>query len=130
MCVTDDSTEALAGSCRAVVWSLLAWVSIVWPSKRPGGELGGGSEHGELLLDSEPWLLCFGGVEDTLGVVSEVSVGWSEFLAGGVSPSEGLAENEKMMVERVLGWPSEWVLVHGDWLHDDLGVLGDGLVAG
>ena len=62
-------------------------------------------------------------------MVSEVSVGWSEFLAGGVSPSEGLAENEKMVVERVLGWPSEWVLEHGDWLHDDLRVLGGGLVA-
>ena len=129
MCVTNNSSKTSVCTNGAVVWSLLTWVTIVWPSKRPGGELGGGSNHGVLLLDTEPWLLILASIEDGTGMGSEVRVSWSKFLAGGVSPSEGFAKDEEMVMERVLGWTSEGVFEDGDWLHDDLRVLGGSLVA-
>ena len=130
MCVTNDSSEASAGTCRTVVRSLLSWITIVWPSKRPGGELGGCSEHCVLLLDTEPWLLILASLEDSTGMGSEVGFGWGEFLARGISPSVRLAEDEEMVMVRVLGWSSEWVLEDGNWLHDDLRVLSLGQVTG
>ena len=130
MCVTNDSSEASAGTCRTVVRSLLSWISIVWPSKRPGGELGGCSEHSVLLLDTEPWLLIRASLEDSTGMGSEVGTARGELLARGISPSVRLAEDEEMVMVRVLGWPSEWVLEDGNWLHDDLRVLSLGQVTG
>ena len=75
------------------------------------------------MLNSVPWLLSGSGIKDWFGESSEVSIGWDELLIGGVLPDEALGENEDVVST------SEWIRVVGNWLHDDLGVLGCGLVA-
>lgn len=76
------------------------------------------------MLDSVPWLLIQFGVEDLDGFISEVGVGWDELLVGGVLPGEGLGEDDDVVSS------SERIWEVSDWLHDDFGVFGGGLVAG
>lgn len=52
--ISDDSTEVLVATDRAVVGSLRAGVAIGWPAKRVASELSFGSEQGVLLLNSVP----------------------------------------------------------------------------
>ena len=89
--VGDDSAEGDVGTDGAVVGSLWAWVTVGWPAKWPFCELVGSSEEGELLLDSEPWLLGGGELifEDSSGEVAEVGVGGLELGKGGIFPLVG-----------------------------------------
>jgi len=113
MSIIDSSSESGVSSNTAVVWSLVTWITVRWPSKRLGGESIVLSEDGILLLDSVPWLLFSVLVKDLLGESSEVGVGWDELLVGGVFPSVGLAHNEDVVTSEERIW------VVGNWLQDN-----------
>jgi len=122
--ISNNSSEAVVGTDRAIVRALRSWVTIVGPSERPGRELSLSSDEGVFLLDSKPWLLVGSGVENFLGGGSEVGVGGGKFSAGAISPLVGLGHDDDMVST------SEGISVVGDGLHDDLGVVSVSLVAG
>jgi len=55
--------------------------------------------------------------------MSEVGVGWDKFLVSGILPDESFDQNHDVVSS------SEWIWEEEHWLHDDLRVLGSGLVA-
>merc|ERR1712060_370606 len=116
--ISNDTTEAVVSANGAVVRSLGSGISVVRPSKGPGGELSLCTDESVLLLDSEPGLLLGTGIEDLLGVVAEVSVGGLEFRAGSILPSESLGHDEDVVTL------AEGVSEDSAWLHDDLRVDG------
>lgn len=81
MGVCDYSAEAVASSYAAVVRTLVAWVAVVGPAKRPRSELGRGTDEGVFLLKSKPDLLIKSLVENLFSRSPEVGVGWLENLA-------------------------------------------------
>ena len=80
-------------------------------------------QDGVLLLNTEPWLLILGGIEDLLGEGSEVGIGWDQLLVSIILPGVSLGQNEDVVASE------EWIWVESDWLHDDFGVFCGGLVA-
>ena len=122
--VHDGSAVAVVGADGAVVGSLGAGEAGAGPSEGLDDELVLGLEEGVLLLDAEPGDVVVACVEDLLGEVSEVGVGGVESGEGLVSPHVGLAEHDDVVAL------AEGVGVEGHGLHDDLGVVGGGLVAG
>ena len=123
MGISNDPSKAIVGAYRAVVRTLGTWVAIVGPAEGPRGELCLCSDEGVLLLDAEPRLLIQAGVEDFLGVNSEVCIGWFEILASAVCPFVGLRHDNDVVAL------SEWVSEVRDRSHDDLRVVSGGLVA-
>jgi len=79
--VSNNSSEAVIGTDRAIVGTLGTWVTIIRPSERPRGELGLCSDEGILLLDTKPRLLMKASVKDLLRVDSKICVRWFENLA-------------------------------------------------
>ena len=121
--ISDGSSEANVTSNGAVVWSLISWVTSGGPSIRSGAESAVFLKNSVLLLDSEPWFLGGVGIEDLFGEMSEIGVRWDKFLVGGIFPGKSLDQNHDVVAT------SEWIWEHEHWLHDDLRVLGSGLVA-
>ena len=70
------------------------------------------------MLNSEPWLFSGVGIEDFLGEMSEVGVGWHKIFVGVVGPGVSLGENHDVVSS------SEWVWEEEDWLENNLRVLG------
>ena len=124
VCVGNDSSKAVVGTDRAVVRSLGSGITIVRPSKGPGRELGLRSDKGVLLLNAIPGLFLWALVEDALHMVAEVGVGRHELLTIAVLPSPSLGHHELVVAL------AEGIPVHCHGLHDDLGVVSGGLVAG
>lgn len=114
MRVGNDSSEAVIGTYRAVVGSLGAGVTIVWPAQRPSGELCLGANKGVFLFYAEPRLLIERGIKDFFGVNSEICVRWLEFLACGILPLVSLGHDNDVLAL------SEWISKKGNWPHDDL----------
>ena len=122
MGISDSTSEAIAGTGRAVVRTLRARVAIVGPAERPGGELGLCTNKSVFLLDTEPGFFI-GGIENFLGMNTEVGVGRLKLLAGSVSPSVSVAHDEDMVSA------AEGISEDSDRAHDDLRVVSGGLVA-
>lgn len=125
MSVSDRATEAHIGTNTAIVRSLGTWVTIVGPSEGLLRELGRLLEESVLLLDTVPCLLGFDLwiIPDIHGKMSEVCVRWHEILPGIVLPSECLAHDDDVVTS------SEGIPEESDWLEDNLGHLGHGLVS-
>ena len=121
--VGDSATEAVGSSYRAVVGTLGTGVTILGPAKRPRRELSLSTDERVLLLDAEPRLFV-SGVEDFLGVNAEISQGGLEVLASAIGPLVGVAHDEQVLAA------AEGIAEHSDRAHDDLRVVGGGLVAG
>ena len=124
MGVGDDSAEAVVSSNGAVVGALWSRVAIVGPAQRPSRELGLCAHQRVLLLDAEPGLFFRAGVEDFLGVNSEVCICWLERLAGAVCPVVSFGHDDDVVSL------SEWVSEECYGLHDDFRVVSGGLVTG
>jgi len=75
------------------------------------------------LFDSKPRLLAQATVENFLSMNSKVGVRGLEGLAGAVNPLIGLSHHDDVLAF------SEGVSVVGNGSHDDLRVVGGGLVA-
>jgi len=124
--VSDDAAEAVCGTDGAVVGSLGAWVAIVGPAERPGGELGKSAKKSVLLLYTEPWL--FSGnlrtLKDFGSEVSEVGVVGSQCSEAASLPDEALAHDEHVVTL------TEGITEVRDRLQDDLGVLSGCLISG
>jgi len=121
--VGNNTTEAVVGSDGAVVRSLGAGVAIRGPAERPGGEFRFDCDQLVFLLNAEPRLFVSASIKDFLSMDAEVGVGWLENLAGTVGPLVGVAHDEDVVAT------AEGVLEDGDGAHDDLRVIGVGLVA-
>ena len=120
--ISNNSAKAVAGANGAVVGALRSGVPVVGPAEWPGCELGFGSNKRVLLFNSEPRLFSSILIENILSVVSEVSVRRHEFLAGSISPLEGLRHDNDVVAL------SEGVSKEGHGLHDDLRVVSRSLV--
>jgi len=123
MSISNSSSKSNITSYTAVVWTLVTWISIRWPSEWFDGESIVFSKKGVFLFDSEPWLLIFLFVEDGGGESSEIGVCRHKVLVSGIFPSVGFSQNKNVVSSQ------EWIWVEGNWLHDDLRVLSGGLVA-
>lgn len=97
MIIADDSSEVHVSTHRAVVRSLLTWVAIVGPTKRPCSKLSLCSNQLVFLLYSIPRLFLGTFSPDLLGVVSKVCVSWLLLSVGFICPSEGLAHHEDVV---------------------------------
>jgi hypothetical protein len=77
-----------------------------------------------LLLHTVPDLLSddIGVAPDLLGKVSEVSVGWDQFLASVVLPVPGLAHDQDVVAT------SEGVSVVCNWFEDNFALISHGLI--
>jgi hypothetical protein len=79
-------------------------------------------EEGVFLFNSVPGFLLFGGVEDLFSEMSEVSVCWLLLGEVLISPDPGLAHDDDVVTF------SKRVSAVEDWLQDNLGVVGGGLI--
>ena len=122
MSISNSSSEADITTNGAVVWTLVGRVSACWPSVWVSFELVVILQDGVLLLNTVPWFLGRVGIENLLGEMPEVCVGWHEVLVGVVGPDVGLGENHNVVSS------SEGIREEETWLEDDLRVLGCGLV--
>ena len=113
MGISNSTPEAITGTDRAVVRTLRARVAIVGPAERPGGELGLSTNKSVFLLDTEPRLFI-SGIENFLGMNTEVGVGRLKLLARAVSPSVSIAHDEDMVSA------AEGIFEDSDRAHDDL----------
>ena len=95
--VSNDSSEALAGTGGAVVRALLTWVPVLGPAKRHGGEFTEAGKHLVFLLDAVPGLLIGALIPDFGGKMAEVGKGGHQFGVGGVLPGEGLAHDKDVV---------------------------------
>lgn len=122
--ISDSATITSVRTDRTVVRTLLTGVTIVRPAERLLSELGGVSEEGVLLLNTVPsfFTLNFSVFPDLVSVVSEVSIGGHELFEGLVLPVERLTQDNNVIAA------AEGVTEHRDWLQDDFGHVGDGLV--
>ena len=113
--VGNNTAEAIGSAHGAVVGSLRAWVAVVGPAERPGGELGKGSQQGVFLLNAVPGLFVLDllGVEDLLGEVPEVGVVGNQFGELAVSPHVALSKHNYVIAL------SEGVTEVRNWLEDD-----------
>ena len=123
MSISNGSSKANVATNGAVVWSLVGWVTIRWPSVWVSLELVLVLQNGILLLNTEPWDLFLVGIENFLSEVSEVSVGWHEIGVGGVAPDICLTKNHDVVATSEGVWEEEC------WLHDNLGIFRGSLIA-
>ena len=122
--VSDDSTIAVVGANRAIVRALRSGVTIMGPSKGPGGELGLSADKSVFLFESKPRLFVRTSVHNFLGVSSEIGVGRNKCRASSVSPLVCVGHDDDVVAL------SEGISVVGDGLHDDLRVVCLGLITG
>ena len=123
--IGNKTSETHVSTSGAVVGSLLSGVSVVWPSKGVGSELGRVTDEGVLLLNTIPGLFVLNEivVSDFVGEVSEVGVGRDKLLASVVFPAPTLTEDKNVVAK------AEGVTEVSYGLEDDLGLISDGLVS-
>ena len=121
MCISNDPAKAVVGADRAIVGTLRSRVAIIGPAERPCCELGHGTNHRVLLLNSEPRFLLKGLIEYFLSVSTEVRVSGLELLASAIFPSEGLGHDDD-----VVSFP-EGVAEEGNGPHDNFRIFGASL---
>lgn len=97
--ISDGTPKAHVGSNRAVVWTLVAWVTIIRPAKGLLGELGKGLDQSVFLLDTIPGFLASDGrvVPDFSSKVSEICVAWDELFEVFVLPLECLTHDDDVV---------------------------------
>jgi len=120
--ISNGSSEAYITSNRAVVWTLVGWVTIGWPSIWLGLELVLSLQDCVFLLNTIPWDLILVGIENLFSKVSEIGVGWYKSRIGGITPDIGLAKYHDIITTSEGVWEEE------NWLHDDLRIFSGSLI--
>lgn len=110
----DDITAVdVSGTDGAIVWTLWAWETTLWPAIWPSI----GVKESVLLLKTEPWDVVLVGLHISVALVAVVVLVW------GTVWIPGLAHDEDV-------WKlADWVWEDGYWAEVNIGVVAWGLAS-